>query len=515
MSDKTTKRIKKTDLSITLLLILGILVVANFFSYKLFLRFDLTENKIFSISDATKNTMRTLDDVVNIKAYFSSTLPSQVLSLKQEVGDVLDEYEAYSGGKVKVEFIDPSDNADLAQELAIIGIPQLTFEVYEKDKLQLVNGYMGVAISYGDNTEVIPAVKRDTSDLEYQITSAIKKVTVDEIATIGYLSSHGTHSLTESLRAADQELKELYTVREVSLSEEEPSITEDINTLLIVGAKESFLDDQLRAINAFVVRGGALLILQDGVSIGQGLMAKKNSTGLDTLLNKYGISLNQDLIADKRSGVASFTQGFLTFSSEYPFWPKITSAGFNKDVNAVTNLENVILPWASSVEVDTAKINEDSFKYLAFTTDDGWRVSDNFNISPNGSVVPQGEQKRYNLALVVNGTITNAYPKEGVAENINGKIVVVGDSDFITDGFLRNNPDNLTLFQNLVDTLSFDEALISIRSKGVTSRPIKELSDSSRITIRYLNIFGLTLLVIAFGMFRYFMRRKSRFVDEI
>ncbi|MCK5211376.1 GldG family protein [Candidatus Parcubacteria bacterium] len=514
MTKKTT-RVKKTDLSVTILLILGILVVANFFSYKLFLRLDLTENKIFSISDATRNTMRELDDVVNIKAYFSSTLPSQVLSLKQEVGDVLDEYEAYSGGKVKVEFIDPSDDVDLAQELAIKGIPQLTFEVYEKDKMQLVNGYMGIAISYSDNIEVIPAVKRDTSDLEYQITSAIKKVTVDEMATIGYLSSHGTHSLTESLKAADQGLRELYSVREVSLSEEEPSIVEDIDTLLIVGAKEKFSGDQLRAINAFVVRGGALLILQDGVSIGQGLMAQKNNTGLDTLLKQYGISLNHDLIADKRSGVASFTQGFLTFSSDYPFWPKITNAGFNPDASAVSNLENVILPWASSVVVDTAKISEDSFKYLAFTTNDGWRVSDNFNISPNGSAVPQGEQKRYNLALVVNGTITNAYPEEGAAEKINGKIVVVGDSDFVTDGFLRNNPDNLTLFQNLVDTLSFDEDLISIRSKGVTSRPVKELSDGSRATIRYLNIFGLTLLVIALGMLRYFMRRKSRFVDDI
>ena len=92
MSDKITKRIKKTDLSVTILLILGILIVVNFFSYKLFMRLDLTENKIFSISDATKNTMRQLDDVVNIKAYFSSTLPSQVLSLRQEVKDVLDEY---------------------------------------------------------------------------------------------------------------------------------------------------------------------------------------------------------------------------------------------------------------------------------------------------------------------------------------------------------------------------------------------------------------------------------------
>jgi ABC-type uncharacterized transport system involved in gliding motility auxiliary subunit len=214
--------------------------------------------------------------------------------------------------------------------------------------------------------------------------------------------------------------------------------------------------------------------------------------------------------------VASFSQGFFTFSSPYAFWPKLTNAGFNPDSAAVANLENVIMPWASSIEVDPNRISGENFERLAFTSSKGWTVKDNFNIAPNAAGTPQGEQKQYTLAIRVNGPLSDAYPAEGEeAGSFNGRLVVVGDSEFPTDNFLRNSPDNLTLFQNLVDILSFDEDLINIRSKGVTSRPVEQVSDGAKAAVRYLNIFGLTVLVIAFGLFRYFMRRRSRFVDEI
>ena len=162
------------------------------------------------------------------------------------------------------------------------------------------------------------------------------------------------------------------------------------------------------------------------------------------------------------------------------------------------------------------KIAEDSFTNLVHTTGNGWLVKDNFDVSPNTAGNPQGDRGKYNLVAIVNGILNNPYSENDEDGQFNGRIVVVGDSDFARDNFLRNSPDNLTLFLNLVDLLSFDEDLINIRSKGVTSRPIKEdLSDSSKASIRYFNVFGLTIVVIAFGLLRYYMRRKSRFVDDL
>ena len=166
MQDNLKKKINKADTSITALFLIGIIIAVNFLSYQLFFRWDLTQNKVYSISKVSKNTVGKLDDIVNVKAYFSENLPGQLFSLRQEVEDILDEYQNYSNGKIKIEYIDPNDDEETQRELYMIGIPQLTFETYEKDKRELVNGYMGIAISYGDNTEVIPAVKQNTSDLE-------------------------------------------------------------------------------------------------------------------------------------------------------------------------------------------------------------------------------------------------------------------------------------------------------------------------------------------------------------
>ncbi len=99
------KSIVKANSALTILIVIGILAVINFFSYQLFYRFDLTQNKDYSISKASKEMVKGLDDIVNIKVYFSKNLPTQYINLPQEVGDLLDEYANYSGGKIKTEFI--------------------------------------------------------------------------------------------------------------------------------------------------------------------------------------------------------------------------------------------------------------------------------------------------------------------------------------------------------------------------------------------------------------------------
>lgn len=511
----TNKFKQNTSQSITLILLIGILIVVNIFSYQIFYRLDLTKNKIFTISPVSKETVADLPDIVNIKAYFSKTLPSQFITARQEVADLLDEYQNYSNGKIKVEFIDPGDDETIKQELYLIGIPQLTFQVYEKDKASIGNGYMGIAISYGGKTEVIPAIKKEMTDLEYQLTTAIKKVTTENMATIGYLTSQGTASL-DNLSDAKKGIEELYSFREVDLKASK-EIPAEISTLVIAGPKEKFTDDQLKELNNFLVRGGALICLIDGVKIEQGLAAVKNDTGLDKLLAKYGIKINQDIVGDVRNGVASFSQGFFSFQTNYPYWPKITNEGFDQNNSAVSSLQNVLMPWASSIEIDEGKLSKEAVTRLALTTNEAWRLTDTFNIAPN-TISESGEKKQFTLAVSVNGKLKSAYPakdkKEG--EEFDGRIIVVGDSDFAYSNFVQGVPDNLLLFQNLVDSVSLSSDLITIRSKSMSVSQIQpDISESKKAAIRYLNIFGMTVIIVSFGLIRYYLRRRSRFVDEI
>ena len=509
------KKTKKADLPITILLLLGIVIVINFLSYQIFYRLDLTKGGIYSISSASKKIVSNLEDIVNIKVYFSDNLTTQFISVKQDVADILDEYEAYSNGKVRVEFVDPGDDEEIKKELYLKGIPQLTFQVFAKDQAQTVNGYAGIAVEYGDQIEVIPAVKQDTSDLEYQLTIAIKKATSKEIATIGYVTSNKTADPSTEAKSALTALRELYNIEEVKLDEN--IISDDIKTLIIFGPKEGFTEEQLKKINSFIVRGGSLFVLLDGVVVNQSLLAQINSTNLDKFLEKYGVKVNKNLVADVRNGIASFSQGSMAFSVNYPFWPRITNDGFNKNISAVSSLENVIMPWASSIDIDESKVSRNDVAVLAFSSDKAWQLKDNFNIAPAMiNNVNQASFNKFNLAVTVNGILNNVYSENENNKQFNGRMTVVADSDFATDNFFSNNSDNQNFFLNLVDGLSLDQDLINIRSKNVASRPIKEgLSDSAKATMRYLNIFGITVIVVSFGLVRYYFRRRSRFVDSI
>ncbi|MFH1427452.1 MAG: GldG family protein, partial [Patescibacteria group bacterium] len=457
---------KKSDSSLTVIIIIGILIVVNFFSYQIFFRWDLTQNKDYSISDVSKKTVANLDDNVNIKVYFSKNLPSQFITLSQEVADILDEYENYSNGNLRVEFIDPDKLENAEQELYILGIPALQFNVLEKDNYQVVKGYLGMVVQYGDKKEAIPIIE-DTNNFEYQVTLAIKKVTSDEINTIGIVSSNSSLSL-ETIDTAYEKILELYQVRTVDLETAE-SISPELKTLIVIGPKDAFSEEELKKIDNFFMQGGSLLFLVDGVKVEEGLFAIKNDINLNTLLENYGLKINSDLVLDASSGMASFSTGLFTISVNYPFWPKILKENFSKDNAAVAKLETLLLPWASSVDIISSKIDQANTVYeLVKTTNQSWVQLDNYDLNPQQRFSPTGDVRQRNLAISVFGKFSSPY-NQGSTES--SRIIIIGDSDFISDNFLRQSPDNLTFFQNIIDSLSLDEDLINIRSKGVTERP--------------------------------------------
>jgi len=504
-----SKFMNKINSTALIAIVIGILIMVNFFSYNIFYRFDLTQNKDYSISKVSKKTVANLKDVVNIKAYFSASLPPQYLNLRQEVGDILDEYANYSGGKVKVEFIDPASDETVKRDLYQAGIPELQFNVLEKDKYQVVNGYLGILIKYGDKTQAIPVIE-DTSDFEYQITTAIKKVTSDKIAKLGFWQGNGAAPETVN-SAGYQKLSEIYDVSTVNYAAEK-KLPEDLAVLIIIGPKEKFKDEELKAIDAFLMKGGSLVILADGVTVEQGLKAAKNDLGLNKILEAYGAKLNNNLILDVNNGMASFSQGFVTFSTNYPYWPKVIKSGFDQNNPAVAKLESLVLPWASSIDINLDKTKSLKVSYLAESSNRAMAVADDFNLSPQAEIKNNAERKKFNLAVVLTGKFASVFNQPNTGA---GRLVLVGDSDFINNNFLGNYPDNLVFFQNVIDSLTLGDDLISIRSKTVIERPIKEISESVKAGIRYGNIFGLTVIVIIFGLGRYFLRRRTRLEDEI
>ena len=196
----TSRRLKYGSNYIVLsLIVLGILAVLNFFFIRHFYRIDLTQDKRFTLTSSTKEVLSNLDDLINIKLYFTKKLPPYLVNLKGDITDVLDEFQAYAGGNISVTFIDPTDNPAMQQELRFMGIPQIQLNIIEKDQAQLTNIYLGMAIFYADKKEVIPFIS-NTSNLEYDLTSKILKLTSTESKTVGIYTGTG-HDLTQDYQA--------------------------------------------------------------------------------------------------------------------------------------------------------------------------------------------------------------------------------------------------------------------------------------------------------------------------
>lgn len=504
------KSFQTADSGLTVLLTVGILIAANILFYSLFVRWDLTSEKVFSLSPASKAMASGLEDIVNVKIYASNNLPSQFLTVRQELDDLLEEYRTYSGGKIRIETIDPTTSDELARNAAIAGIPEVQFNVYDKDRLEVAKGYFGIAITQGNRIESIPFLQ-DTNNLEYKLSVAIKKASLKEKPVVGYITGFGTLSAENDIKISYDQLAALYDVRQVELAAAE-SISDEIDTLILAGPKETLSEAELKKLDAFLMKGGSLILLVDGVKLEDNLMASDNEIGINGLLNKYGLGVTSGLILDESSGMANFSRGIFTYQVPYLWWPKVVGAGFNRDYPAVSGLEAVVFPWASAVTIDSGRIGDAKADIIAATTDTAWEVTQSYNLNPDIRPTPAANRQSYPLAVSLSGPLKSAY---GTDSTDQARLVVVGDSEFVLDRIAGGTEDNSIFFQNLVDSLTLDDTLISIRSKGVTSRPIKELSDAARSAIRYANVLSLTVLVIAFGLIRYWLRKRSRFVDDI
>jgi len=506
---------------------LGILIVVMLIINQFSLRLDFTQGKQYSLSKTSKQLLNNLDDLVNLKVYFSKELPNYLLTTRQEVEDLLKEYQNYAGSKLKIEYLDPVTDPELEKEVQSLGIPKLQFNVLENDKYQVTSGYLGIAVMYGDKTEALPVIE-NVKKFEYDLTLAIKKVISDEQPRLALAAGHGEKGVN-NLTILTKLVGKQYFLQDFDLSS--GSLVPDyISALIIAGPAEAYDDRSLYIIDQFLMRGGSLLVLNEKIGVSSSLQPQIIDNNLDNLLLNYGFKVNQNLIADVSNEMANFSQGFVQFFVPYPLWVKVIAQGFDKENIMVSQLESLVLPWVSSVEYAGGEENRE-VAYLAKTTNKAWSQAENFNLDPQNqqATFNPAAQRQYSLAVSAFGAFDSYFKgkeipappvKQSASEEFLdhtgwARIIVMGDADFLTDNFLQNFAGNQVYIQNIIDGLIQDADLISIRSKDITDRGLKELSASQRSAIKYLMIFGPAVLAVIYGLLRFIMRRKKSFFDEL
>lgn len=525
--------------------VFGIVSLINFLSSHRFIRADLTADKRYTISQSTKKVLKRLDDIVTIDAYFSRQ-PARIAQLRQSVRDMLEEYRAFSKN-LQINFIDPATGDEAQkQQLRFIGIPEMQINVIEKDKAEIANVYMGIAILYADKKEVLPVVQT-TANLEYDLTSAILKVTSKEIKTIGFLTGHDELDVFgQAFGPLRQELSKQYDVRKVPI-EADKAIDADVATLVVAGPKKELTEREKYEIDQFIMRGGRALFLVDPVLIQyEGLNVSSLTTGLNDLLEHYGVKLNDNLVLDVSMDQLTYSQGFMTVTTGYAYFIKVlkqyqyrtgeTSDGLSKDSIITNQLESLTFPWAGSLELIPNVDAPVEAIALAKTSRGGWTAQSPYNISPTNRQFqpPTSVQQAHTVAISLSGVFKSFYagkaippaessePDEVVTakpaeeerttktDSETTQIVVVGNSQFLQQG----RRDGQLFFLNTVDWLTLGEELINIRSHGVTNRPLKEVSESEKFFLKFISIAGVPILVVAFGLVRFFLRRRAKRLVE-
>ena len=486
-----------------ILIVAGILVLLNILAGRFFFRLDFTQDKRYTLSDATKDLLKDLQDPVTISAYFSEGLPPDIDKTRRDFKDLLSEYGTRSRGKVVYEFINPNKDAETEQEAMQNGISPVVINVREKDQSVQKKAYLGAVLKYGEKTEVIPFIQPGSS-MEYDLSSAIKKLTIEDKNLIGFIQGHGEPT-TSMFSQAMKELDVLNEVEGVNLTDS--TYLAKYKTLVLMAPTDSIPKEHFKMLDDYLAGGGNMVV---GINRVDGDLSRavgvEVTTGLETWLKNKGVQVDKDFILDSKCGSVNVVQrqGVFSFSSQisFPYLPVFTHFA---DHPVTSGLETVIMQFASPITFT----GDSTIKYqpLIFSSEKSTTqsVPVYFNVEKNWQE-SDFPMKNIVAAAAIEGRISG---------NNDAKMIVIGDGDFAVNGQGQQakqlTPDNVNLLVNSIDWLSDDTGLIKLRTRDITSRPLKQIEDGKKSFLKWLNMLLPVLLIIGYGLFR---AQHNRFIRE-
>lgn len=538
------------------ILTIAALGAANFVGMRFFKRLDLTAEKVYTLSQGSKDLVKNLPDRLNVKLFMSEDLKPPFKQHAQFVRDLLSEYETYSAGKLKLEVIKIGEGDSKKEEEAQkYKVQKSNRGVVSANKFEIGSTYLGVGLDYHGEIESIPIIENDAG-LEFEISGLIKQMTVKKrkIAfanSEGELTPGGGHA--SGLQILSEQLKK--TGYETTTVELKAAIPQDVDAVFVVGAKQPFSDRAKYVLDQFLMRGKSLGIFVDGQTLQtpRGMMmpgmdmpqiAQNNEANLDDLLSAYGVKIKQDIILDMQNYIGPVMVGGQMLGVNHPVF---LVAGPLPQVHQInTGLKAAIFPYASSLElVGEAKEGKGNVTWtkLAETSKESWRPQGPFVFMPTQrprDMTIGTDKGPFPVAYAATGKFKSAFAgKQAVKEDgskvdgnvsqpgvdpmvnespASSRLVVIADSDFISDQYvnlgLRSGLQlyvaNLAYALNIVDWLAQDETLAQVRNKGMQSRPLDQVKEGTVTLIKAGNIVGLPLLLLLIGLIRWRLRSSAR-----
>lgn len=381
------KNLKKNQLisfGITLIIIIVVNIIASF----VYTRFDLTNEKRYTLSDTSKEILRNLDDYVYFRVYLEGEFPAGFKKLRKETKEMLDEFRAYSKF-VDYEFINPSESNDVAERnetyklLFQSGLNPTELAMQTKSGTQQIMIWPCALASYQEKEKPLDlldtragesssqSLNNSAQNLEYKLINAIKELAQDKKPSVAFIEGHGELDENE-VYDITKSLQKKYNVKRITLDEQITALnrrteTKDsnivINTnydaIIIAKPTKPFSEKDKFIIDQYVMYGGKILWLidpvfatMDSLQMSESTIGNSLNINLDDMFFKYGLRLNKNLLLDLNSAKIALRTGQIGGQAQIELfnWYYFPLLNAGSDNSIVKNINPIKADFASSID---------------------------------------------------------------------------------------------------------------------------------------------------------------------
>ncbi len=549
---------------VPLISVLMLIIVVNVLGSYWFTRIDLTGDRRYSLTAATRNMLRELDDIVYFRVYLDGELPAGFRRLRNDTREMLDEFSAWSD-YIQYEFISPSraagdDGRQLQQyyrRLAEKGLEPAQVQMRAGDGTSQRVIFPGAIVSYKGKEvplqllkenlglSLVQALHNASLALEYNLASSIMQLAKEEKQKIAFLEGHGEMA-PPYLASVTRALENYYVVDRVEIGDSFENIRH-YRTLISAKPRQPFSEEEKFLLDQFLMQGGSLLWLVDPVFADMDSLMTADETfgmahdiNLDDYFFRYGVRLNPVLLKDLNAAPIPVSTGFVAGRPQinllpWYFFPVLTPLSDHAIVN---NLNVIRTEFISSIDtVEAAGVS----KEVLLQTSPRTRVMPvPVRISLDILERPVREElysgPRQNVAVLLEGSFESLYrnriaPEVSLPNDVERRnhslpaaMIVMADGDMIRnqfdsdgrplplgyDRYTGQTFGNEDFILNAVNYLTDDSGIISARAKDIRLRLLdRQRINNDRLALQLVNTILPISLVMGFGVLRFIRRRRK------
>ena len=575
-------------------LLAAVLVLLNFIGSMLYYKLDMTKDQRYSLANSTVNYLsdkKNFENRISIQIYLDGNMPSELKNFQNALKDKLKDFKRIAGTRIEFLFTDPNVGTEdeinaLRAQLYDRGKGILPLEInYLKDGTQSqMLLFPGALLSYSVNgitkegvVQFLPGtqpgrpyaleqmsemIENALNNLEYNLLSAMRRLTQTSKPTIAFLQGHGELNPAETMRARAL-ISPYYQIKDVALNDSIAAL-KDVDGLIIADPQTPFSQKDLYLIDQFVLRGGKLLCFMNTLALNEDTL---NATGmthttrknllLDRLLFDYGIKIKENYVLDANCApkIVPFAEtAFLPWFYHMLATPSLHPMTRNVDpisLKYANEIEFVQVPKAQLTPILTSSSNaipsglqplvnlalplnygknpklvdnpEDEINKLCVAgLSEGFyqshfknRIVAEFTNSKDANYLEES-QKETKILVVGNGSfIRNSYDSILDPQNINSYLyrpIAINELKVDAELAQRRIPiifGNQELFQNMVDYMMGDNSVLDIRSRQIDIKEIdKEKIKSSSLFYKSMNMMLPLLLILALAFIMNWIRQR-------